>query len=302
MKRLLITGARGFIGRHCIDLALHAGYEVFATTSGQGVDLDPRINWHQVDLLSPRAAQKLIDDVRPSHILHLAWVTEHGSFWTSPDNLAWLRVGIELVSAFADHGGERFVSVGTCAEYDWSSDAPLVENVTPDLPQTFYGQIKLTHHDVLMACAKRFGFSAATGRIFLLYGPHEGANRLVPIACRKLISGERADFSSGQQLRDFLHVSDVAGGLITLLNSDIEGICNVSAGEGTRIGQVVTHVGELLGRSDLINLGALPDRPNEPTTIVGDSQLLRSTGWTPLISLADGLRTCVDFWKTQNRG
>jgi nucleoside-diphosphate-sugar epimerase len=175
----------------------------------------------------------------------------------------------------------------------------LQENTSRMLPSTFYGQTKLAFHDILMASARRFGFSAATGRVFLLYGPEEGKDRLIPIACQKLLAGQVADFSSGNQIRDFLHVDDVASGFMALLSSQIEGPCNISSGKGIRIGEVVNEIGDILGRPDLIRLGALADRPNEPKELVGDATALRAVGWQPQWSLKDGLENVIDYWREQ---
>jgi nucleoside-diphosphate-sugar epimerase len=296
VKRLLITGARGFLGRHCLEPALAAGYEVVAATSGKPPSDHRPITWRQVDLLAPGAARDLVAGVRPSHVLHLAWTTEHGRFWSSPNNLDWLAASVDLVGAFGAFGGSRFVGAGSCAEYDWTTGGRMIEGVTRDEPATFYGRIKLAQHSVLMASAGQFGFSAATGRIFFLFGPDESPERLVPTACRRLIAGEVAAFSSGAQIRDFLHVRDAALGLVALLGSDIEGACNVSSGVGVTIRSIVETIGALTGRPDLIRFGALPDRPGEPAELVGDCSKLARTGWTPMSSTDAGLHDAVKYW------
>lgn len=292
MKRLLLTGGRGFLGRHCLEAAVKAGYEVWATASprhaGQ-VELGvPGVTWCSVDLLQSGAVEQLIQQVRPTHMLHTAWETSHGSYWTSPANLDWLAVGAKLFKAFSECAGQRLVVAGTCAEYDWNLGY-LVDDGSCDGPATFYGRVKLAHHHAMMAAAAQLGFSAATGRIFFVYGDYENPARIVPYACRQLAAGLSAGFSSGTQRRDFMHVCDVAAGFIALLDSEISGACNVSSGTAVSLGELVGMIGALAGRPDLIHLGAHPERPNEPPLLVGDNAKLTATGWRPMISLSDGL-------------
>jgi nucleoside-diphosphate-sugar epimerase len=301
MKRLLVTGARGFIGRHCLAPALQASFEVHAVASSAEVPADLQfkgVTWHAADLLAETAPAGLIERVKPTHLLHGAWVTAHGSYWTSPDNLRWLAAGTRLAAAFAAAGGRRFVSLGTCAEYDWTlADADFRETATAGQPPTFYGAIKLAHGAMLDAAARQCGFSTATGRIFFAYGPHENAARIIPYTCRQLAAGQPAEFSNGRQLRDFCYVTDVARGFVALLDSAIQGPCNVCSGEAVALADIVTTLGQMAGREDLIKLGVLPDRPGDAPRLVGGNDLLRSTGWKPAVALDAGLRLSLEWWR-----
>ncbi len=299
MKRLLITGARGFIGRQCLLPALAAGFEVWATTAnGQTPSelaaLD--VGWRVVDLLQGGAIESLVKDIRPTHVLHFAWDTTQGTYWTSPENLDWLALGARFVRAFAEAGGERFVAAGTCAEYDWGHDH-AIENITPERPATFYGRIKLAHHDMLMASARQFGFSAATGRIFFVYGSHENPARLIPYICRQLASGEAAVIANGDLMRDFLDVRDVGAGFLALLRSDIDGVCNVCSGQAAALSEIALGLGRVSGRLDLIRIGGRDGGPPLDTPkLFGANERLRSSGWEPKIPVEQGLTEAYRWW------
>lgn len=300
MTRLLITGGRGFIGRHCAVAAAAAGYEVHATYSAAGASGPPSLpgtTWHRADLLAEGAIEHLIEQVRPTHLLHTAWETTHGAYWTSPANLSWLGLLTKLLPAFAQHGGQRIVSAGSCAEYSWAHEGFMQEDETPELPLSFYGRIKLAHHAVLMAGAEQFGFSASTGRIFFGYGAYENSRRVIPYICRQLIKGEPAMLTSGNFNRDFMHVSDIGAGFVALLGSRLAGACNVSAGTAVSLAQIAIQLGEIAARPDLIRLGALPDRADDPPLLCGDNGRLRSTGWSPCVSLQSGLEETYSWWR-----
>lgn len=298
MKRLLVTGARGFIGRACLTPALAAGYEVHAVVArrGQPVPMErANLFWRQADLLAPGEIERLLDECAATHVLHLGWETAHGAYWTSPANLDWLAFGARFFRAFAARGGRRFVSAGTCAEYDWSRQTPS-EDEGDATPQTFYGRIKLLHHRALMASAEQFGFSAATGRVFFGYGPHEHPDRVIAHACRRLAQGRVAHFSSGRQRRDFLHVRDIGAGFVALLESDFRGACDIASGVSVSIAEMLEIIGAVSGRPDLLELGALADRPCDPPVLVGDNRRLLRTGWRASVPLNEGLAETYRWW------
>src|SRR5258706_1738280 len=117
MKRVLVTGARGFIGRRTLPLLSTHGFEVHAVTSREIVPGDPKVTWHRADLLDGRQIDSLIATIAPTHLLHLAWIATPGSYQTSAENLRWLEAGIHLTRSFSITGGKRLVAAGSCAEY-----------------------------------------------------------------------------------------------------------------------------------------------------------------------------------------
>src|SRR5687768_13010953 len=98
MKRVMVTGANGFIGRHSLSILNEKGYEVHALSSAGGKQKD--VHWHQVNLLNTDEVKSVMAHVQPSHLLHFAWCTTPGIYWTSPENLDWLKASIDLVQEF----------------------------------------------------------------------------------------------------------------------------------------------------------------------------------------------------------
>jgi nucleoside-diphosphate-sugar epimerase len=298
VSRVLVTGATGFIGRHALTPLADLGLDVHAVSS-QERGGPPGVTWHRADLLAPGGPTRLIGDVAPELLLHLAWYAEPGRFWTAPENAAWVQASVELVRAFAAAGGRRAVLAGTCAEYRWGDDARCREGVTPLEPSTFYGRCKHATQLVTAGLAEQAGFELAWGRIFFLYGPDEDPRRLVSSVARSLVAGEPARTTSGRQLRDFLHVADVASAFAALVGAGgVTGPVNVASGEAVAIRDVVARLGRAAGRPDLVELGALPDREGEPATLVADARRLRDeVGWAPAHPLGDGLAATLAWWR-----
>jgi nucleoside-diphosphate-sugar epimerase len=190
------------------------------------------------------------------------------------------------------------VLAGSCAEYDWTGDGVCVEGQTPLRPATLYGTCKDAARRVCEALAEQLGVGVAWGRVFFLYGPGEDERRLVAAVAKALTAGERAATSEGTQVRDFLHVDDVAGAFAALVDAEATGAVNIGAGEGVAIREVVEEIARAAGRPDLLDVGALPARPGDPPLLVPRVERLRSeVGYEPSTPLDAGLDDTVQWWR-----
>lgn len=299
LKRVIVTGASGFVGRHVLAPLVARGFDVHAVSSRAYDPALRGVTAHVVNLQMADDRTEMLERLRPTHLLHFAWYAEPGKFWRATENFDWLDASLSLVRAFQAAGGRRIVLAGTCAEYDWRHGY-CVESLTPLVPTTPYGVCKLALSELIASLASITGLSAAWGRIFFLYGPSEHPLRLVPSVATRLLLGEMASVTAGTQIRDFMHVADCAGAFAALLDSVVIGPVNVASGEPIRISAVVTEIARLIGRPELLALGALPLPPTEPPMIVADVARLRhEVGWPQGRALSDGLRSTVDWWRDE---
>jgi len=269
-RKILVTGASGFIGRECVE-RLRALGEVHAVST------------RQCDLLDPAAPAALIEKVKPTHLVHLAWIATPGVFWESPLNSTWQAASAALFAAFYEAGGTRVVAAGTCAEYAPSS-TPHIEDLTPIGPDTAYGRAKAATCMALRDAAGKRGW--AWMRLFFPYGAGEHPARFIPSAINAVLRGEKLDCTSGTQVRDFIHVRDVADACAFLLESGTSGVFNVGTGQG----HTLREVGSLIGGSDLLRFGARQAPANDRAYVVADPLKMRRLGWKPRLALAEGLR------------
>jgi len=298
MRRVLVTGAGGFIGRYVLDPLLKAGFEVHAASRLQVADAD--VHWHQVDLMNAAQVELLMSEVQPTDLLHLAWYTEHGKFWTASENMDWVAASMTLLRQFANIGGRRAVFAGSCAEYDWHSGGHCDELKTACAPHTFYGECKHALERVASGFCTNTGISFAWGRIFFMYGPHETASRFVPQLITGILQNREIPCSEGNQLRDFMYVRDVAGAFARLLESDLRGAINIASGESLTLRQLGAEIMHQMNDDKLIRFGALPNRPEEPEQLTAAVERLQSElGWQASMSLQDGIAECIQWWRQQ---
>jgi len=177
MRNILVTGASGCIGRHVVPLLAARGWQVHAVSRREMLDAEG-VTVHRADLLDAGDRSHLIEAVKPSHLLHLAWYIAPGRWAASPENYRWVEASLELVRLFRDSGGVRVVTAGSCLEYDWQYGY-CSEERTPLTPHTFYGTCKSALGALLKGYAGASGFSNAWARIFFLYGPYEHPDRLI---------------------------------------------------------------------------------------------------------------------------
>ena len=302
-----MTGAGGFIGRWSVPPLMAAGYEVHAVAgraAGRAVPGELRGAVVQyADLLDNGAADALLDSVRPTHLLHFAWVATPGVYWRSPDNQRWLTASKHLLHRFAANGGTRVVMAGTSAEYDWTRVGVCHERSSPragegGTPTTPYAECKLALQAALTEFGDAHGLSTASGKIFFQFGPDEHPERLVASVIVNLLLGREAPCSHGRQIRNFLHVADVGAAFAALLSSEVQGPVNIGSGERISIAELLHEIARQIGRPELLRLGARNTPPTEPLLLVPEVERLHEeVGWRPRFTLPSGIADTIAWWR-----
>jgi nucleoside-diphosphate-sugar epimerase len=298
---VLVTGAAGFIGSRLVRSLLDSNQEVAALVlpgdpRHRLADVAAKIQIVETDLRDRDSVARQLDRLRPEACLHLAWYVEPGKYLDSIENLACLQSGLSLLEELARVGCKHLVGVGTCFEYD-IGPKPLRED-SPTKPATLYAACKLALYLVAAQRAAQLGVGFAWARLFYLYGPYEDQRRLIPAAINALLGGREFDTTPGDQVRDYMHVDDVASGISALSLHKLDGPFNVCSGEPVTIAGLMQTLGDLMGRPELIRVGAFPYREWDPKYVCGDSHRLQTkAGWTPRHTLRDGLAGTIEWWK-----
>lgn len=301
--RTLVTGAGGFVGSHVVRHLLGRGDQV-AVLLRPGVayprleGLSDRLTVIEGDLEAGSSWEAAVAEWRPDACVHPAWYAEPGKYLDSTRNLTGLRAGLELLEVLARAGCRNVVMTGTCFEYD--TDAGWLREDGPTKPLTLYAACKLALGAVAQKRAQQLGVRLAWGRIFYVYGPFEDTRRAVPALITATLNGKEFLATKGDQVRDYMHVADVASGLCALAEKGCEGVFNVCSGEPVTMAQLMLTTARIVGRPELVKLGARPPAQFDPPFIAGDNRRLReATGWEREFGLDEGLRQTVDWWRNR---
>jgi nucleoside-diphosphate-sugar epimerase len=305
--RVLITGAGGFIGSQVVRKVLQDGHPVVAVLRpGESperlIDCLDSVSLVHCDLSDGEAVRRLVSETRPEKAIHLAWYVEPGKYWQAGENLDCVRMSLSLARALSKAGCSRFVGAGTCAEYDWDYGF-LSENVTPLKPRSLYGICKNATREILQAFCAQAGMGFAWTRFFYLYGPTEAKERLIPYVVLTLLKGEVAKCTSGEQIRDFLHVEDAASAVWAVAKSNLSGAVNIGSGQPIKVRTIVETIAQHLQREENVVLGALPTDPQEPLLLLADvRRLVSGVGWKPSLTLKEGVAKTCEWWRSTIQG
>lgn len=269
MKRILLTGATGFVGRQILRELLAQGAEVHVVLRGGKAPPQGVATAHVTDDLFSedeafwRAACEGIDTV-----VHAAWYAEPGKYVTSQKNLACMAGTVQMAEWAASAGVKRFVGVGSCFEYDL--EAGYLKTTTPLVPNTPYGAAKAGTYLALSRALPCLGPSFAWCRLFYLYGEGEDSRRLVPYLRACMEAGTPAELTSGDQVRDYMDVAEAGRRIAEVALSSAQGAFNISTGVPLTVRQLAERIADEYGRADLLRFGARPDRPDDPKCVIGE--------------------------------
>lgn len=301
--QVLVTGATGFVGSYLTRILVRekcAVYVLIRRTSDRWrlKDILGSLNVINCDLTRQDALKMVIKEVCPDVCFHLAWKATPGKYLGSTDSLSMLFASAHLASQLADNGCKRFIGVGTCFEYDVQRPGYLSED-SPTSPRGLYGASKLAAFHILGELSRAAGMDFTWLRLFYLYGPFEDNRRLVPYIICSLLRNEEARITSGDQVRDYLHVEDVADAIWAVFKHRITGAVNVGSGNPLPIKEIASIIGQTIGKPLLIRMGGLPKPDSDPSFICANSSLLRlKTGWAPKYDIEQGLHQTIEWWKT----
>jgi nucleoside-diphosphate-sugar epimerase len=281
------------------------GCEVIALVRPSGshtrlAELGAQVGIVEGDFHIPTEWEDQLGTPRPTGLVHLAWHAEPGNYRNHPGNLADLTASLRLFERANAWGCARFVGVGTCLEY--ATDRGYLSEDVPLAPHCLYESAKASLYLSASAWARTTGASFAWVRLFYQHGPGENPRRLVPSVVNALLANRPVALTAGWQVRDYLHVDDVAAAIAQLTISDATGPFNVGSGRPVRVRDVVDELESQIGRAGLIQYGELADARDDPAFICANTGRLRAaTGWQPRRTLEAGLADTIAWWAAMSK-
>ena len=300
IKRVAVTGAGGLVGAPLVRCLLENGCEVAPVVRSAAAletfaDVRHRLACITGDLRSDDVARTL-EAFRPDACIHAAWYTVPGRYQHGIENLDSVVATASLLKSLTRTTCRRLVMIGTCAQYQPVDDS--LTETSADNPGTLYAACKQAAWMMTEGTAAECGWTAVNARLFQVYGSREPEARMVPSVIRSLLASKRCPLTTGSQIRDFLHVEDVADALAMVVRrNDLTGVVNVAGGRPVAVADVARSIGAQLHRADLLGFGDRSASADDPPSLCARLGRLHDIGWRPRLELPDGLRHTIAWWK-----
>ncbi|MFI5348045.1 MAG: NAD-dependent epimerase/dehydratase family protein [Elusimicrobiota bacterium] len=296
MRRILITGARGFLAGPLIARLKRGRVIKIGRSSAPGI--------RRYDLADPAEARAAVDYARPDEVYHLAGTTsarDWDGMWR-----AHVTATVNLLEALTARGTPvRVVVAGSSAEYGAAGGGRRPGEDAPLEPVTQYGSCKLAQTLAALSFA-RGPVSVVAARIFNVLGPGTPEN-LAPGAFARQIARIAAGLQKPEVAvgnlsprRDYIDVRDVAAALEILMRRGESGECyNVGSGRSTPIGDVLRGLIKASGVSVEERVDPARRRPSEVRDLSANARKIKALGWEPRISLEKSLADTLKSWRTK---
>ncbi|MBI5199996.1 MAG: NAD(P)-dependent oxidoreductase [Elusimicrobia bacterium] len=269
--RVLLTGGSGFIGRHVLPLLLERGHKVLAVERNRRLPKAKNLKTVRGDV------RRAVLAFKPQACLHLAWdgIGDY-SFERCAQNL---DEGLRLVALLREAMCPKLVAAGSCWEYGVSRGV-CRESAWPKTVSDFTWAKNALH-----AYARLVLPRVLWCRVFFVYGPGQRAAALIPSLFRAKAEGRIPDVKNPQDAQDFIHVSDVAAGLVRALERNAPGgSYNLGTGRAVRVGEVARLA------TGTVPMRRRNERPGPPAVFwAGTSLARRRLSWKARVSLKTGL-------------
>lgn len=308
-RSVLVTGGTGFIGSHLVTRLIQDGVAVRVLVRdtnnlGRLEHYRDSLALIQGDLRTPESLTPILDR-QPAIVFHLAAFGVERPFGNIAEALAANVQGTaNLLALFAENTPDqlpRLIYTGTDFEYG-SGSGLRHESDAPNPPNT-YAATKTAGWAMCQAFSASHGFPVVGVRPFLTYGPDQGDRRLIPYTILTALTNREMHFSPGDQIRDFIFVTDVVNGLVQAATHPdaANQMFNLGTGTGHSLRNIVERIVALTGSGTRPQFGAMPYRHGEIMDLRADITKAREVlAWAPIVDLEQGLTKTIDWYRKQS--
>lgn len=300
MKKIVLTGATGFIGSTVLKKLLADGHQAIVLLRHESkmdriIGVTGYESVHYQTLTQEGLAETLAT-YKPDAFIHLGWKGVGGSDRNQPfqvtENLSATIHSVELAHKA---GCEHWIGIGSQAEYG-NPNRKVSENA-PALPTTLYGKAKLAACWAGTGLCEELVMKASWIRVFSTYGVGDEPTWFIPYIITELKKGNVPKLTNCEQLWDYLYVEDAANAILSVVYQRASGIFNIGSGQAVSLKSVVELIRKSVASDAVIDYGAVPYRPDQVMHLEADTSRIRqATGWTPSVTLKDGIERMISHY------
>ncbi len=309
MAKILVTGGAGFIGSHVVEVFLEKGYEVVILddlSTGRESNLNPRAKFYKMDIRSPEV-RNIFEMEKPDYLSHHAAQMDVRRSVAQPLFDADVNIlgSINLIECAKEFGVKHFVYISTGGAVYGEPDYVPCDEAHPINPICQYGASKHTVEHYLFMYNVNYGLNYTVLRYPNVYGPRQdphGEAGVVAIFTGKMLAGEPVViYGDGEQTRDFVYVGDCAYANYLAMTVDHKpGIYNIGWGRPTSVNDIF---------NTLAKVTQFPHAAAFDSAKVGETRHIyldatkakNELGWSPTLSLEEGLKKTVDYFKVSEQ-
>ena len=300
-KSILVVGGAGFIGINLVKKILQLGAKVTCLSlKRKKIKLAHKnLKYIFCDFTKINVLKKKINK-QFDYVVNLGGYIDHSKFFNKGrmviDN--HFLSTMNLLTTLKRDKLKRYLQVGTCDEYG-SNTSPIKENYKED-PITSYAVAKLASINLLIMLHKTENFPATALRLFLVYGPHQKNDRLIPQVISGCLKKKKFPVSKGNQLRDFCYVDDVINAILLSLTRPkaLGEVFNVGSGKPVSVKFIINKISKII-KQGKPQFNKIPFRKNESLKLYPSiNKISRILGWKPKTNLNQGLVKTINYYKT----
>lgn len=307
MKKVIITGATGVIGRALVKICIETGYEVLAVvhrTSERAAELKTIDNCRvlHLDLLEyDHAMEEMVKQVIALDgyevYFNLAWMAPFGEGRNNLElQLDNVQASLSAVRFAKALGCTTFVGAGSQAEYGRVTGK--LSPYTPTFPETGYGIAKLCAGQMTKLACEQAGIKQVWTRILSVYGPHDGARTLISVAIDDMINNRDTSFTACDQIWDYIYSEDAARAMLLAAQKGKHGnVYVIGSGEAHPLKEYIQKIAEIMDYKKVIGFGKRPYNEKQVMHLQADISALTDLGFKPQVSFEEGIRKTI-CWKS----
>jgi nucleoside-diphosphate-sugar epimerase len=272
LKKVLVTGANGFVGRSVVKCLLDRNVQVTCILREGNPDNNFWADKNVVMCLTQDIFEEdedwyfnVFKDI--DTIIHCAWYAKHGDYLHSEKNLSCLSGSLKLGKSASLAGVKRFIGIGSCAEYDIAHE--VLDVFTPLKPLNLYAATKVSAYYCLSNYFINSSTQFAWCRLFYLYGEGEDSNRFVSSIKMHVMANKPIDLTDCSQIRDYLDIRIAGEKIVNVALGDLVGPVNICSGEKTVLRDLAVRVANEYGEESLLRFGLRKRNDFDPDIVVG---------------------------------
>jgi NAD dependent epimerase/dehydratase len=310
-KRILVTGADGFIGSHLVELLVANGAQVVALAQYNSFN-----DWGWLETLACLPQIRVVTgDIRDPHfcigllknidiVFHLAALIPIPYSYLAPSSFVDTNVvgTLNVCQAALSTGIERLIHVSTSEVYGTANYVPIDEQ-HPLQAQSPYSATKIGADAIATSFQKSFGLPVVIARPFNAYGPRQSARAVIPTIISQLAAGKtEINLGETETTRDFTFVQDTCRGMLAIAENEggLGEVFHIGSNHEITIGALFQMIAELMSSSSTIHLDPARKRPEKSEVFrlwCNNDKLAAATGFRPQTSLREGLAQTVNWFR-----